>query len=1111
VGNHILFLQQKLLDFVFYLAFEKIIFLLNIGVVMRKLLSITILGILLLSNLSQSEETRILRYPNASKSDIVFTHAGDVYVVPITGGLARKVTTTVGEEMFPRISPDGRTLAFSAMYDGNREIYTMPLMGGTAKRLTYSMDIGSLPERMGPDKIILHWTEDGKKILYNSRENGWHAWVRHLYLAGTDGNVPEQLPVPRTGFAALSEDGSKVAYNRIFREFRTWKRYRGGQADDIWIYDFKSKKLENISNNPAQDIIPVWKGSKIYYSSDRTGTMNIYCYDIETKDTKQLTEFDKFDVKWPSKGAEHLVFENGGYIYLLDYNTHNLTKVTVEINEDFPVMRESYISVKSNLTEFDIAPDGSRGLFVARGEIFTVPAEKGNIRNLTNSGGVHDRSAVWSPDGKWIAYVSDESGETEVWLVSQDGQEKKQLTKDASTYRYNLKWSPDSKKLLCSDKEMKLYYINIDNGSTTQIAQSKVWEIMDFNWSPDSKWVVYTDYMDNEFSTVYLYSLSSGESTKVSDEFFNTGSGIFSEDGKYLFFVSDRDFRASIGAFEWNFQYSNMSKIYGITLSKVTESPFAFESDEVTIKSEKSEEKEKKTDEVNNDIAINLDNLQNRIFELPIQPGNYFRLNSIGSKLYYVKGSRGEQPALYMFDFNKKEEQKVGSFTSFEFSADNKKIIFNSGGNYFISDVSADIKPGKNPLDLENMEVLVNREEEWKQIFNESWRQMRDFFYDPNMHGVDWASVKTKYAELLPYVHSREDLIYVIGEMIGELNVGHAYVGGGDVEKVEPVGIGYLGCIYEQDKDGYFKFKRIYQGRNWESNKRSPMTEPGMDIKEGQYLVAVDGRKIDKNFTPWMALINKDNKYVTIKVNSSPKIDGAKEYTVKTLDNENYLRYFNWVEDNRRKVDEMSGGKLAYIHVPDMGVGNGLNEFVKYFYPQARKEGLIIDDRYNGGGNVSPMIIERLRRELLITGIARNAQVVSTKPDAVMTGPIVCLINELSASDGDLFPYQFNRAGIGTIIGRRSWGGVIGIRGSLPFLDGGYMMKPEFANFGPDGTWILEGEGMTPDIDIDNHPAKEWEGIDEQLNKAVEVALEQIKTNTKQQIPTVPPYPDKSK
>jgi tricorn protease len=1081
---------------------------------MKKVFSIVILAMFLITSVSFSEEARLLRYPNSSKTDITFIHANNVYVVPITGGLARRVTNAPGMEMFPRFSPDGKTIAFSAVYDGNREIYTMPAMGGNAERLTYSMDVGPLPDRMGPDKIIMHWTADGNKILYSSREVSWHSWVRQLFLVGKDGSLPEQIPVPHGGFASLSEDGTKLAYNRIFREFRTWKRYRGGQADDIWIYDLKTKKIENITNNPAQDIIPIWHGNKVYYASDRTGTMNIYSYDLKTKKTKQLTDFDNYDVKWPSKGANDIAFENGGYIYLLNYETEKITKVNIEIDEDFPQLREKYISVKDNISEFDISPAGERGLFVARGDVFTVPAKKGNIRNLTKTCDVHDRSAVWSPDGKWIAYVSDASGETEIWLVSPDGKTKKQLTKNATTYRYNLMWSPDSKKLLCSDKEMKLYYVDVESGDITQIAQSKVWEIRDFNWSPDSKWVVYTDYFDNEFSNVNLYSLASGKSVRVSDEFFNSGYGVFSADGKYLFFVSDRTFRASIGAFEWNFQYKDMSKIYGLTLQETTESPFAFESDEVVIKTDKKDEKkeDKKKDEKSKDLKIDLDGLKDRLFALPVQAGNYYHLKSLANKLYYVKMVKSQKPALYAYDFDKKKESKVGSFTSFEFSADGKKIIFNENGNYYISGVGAKIKPDGKSLNLENMEVLVNKPKEWKQIFDESWRQMRDFFYDPGMHGLDWKANKEKYAALLPYVHTREDLTYVIGEMISELNIGHAYVGGGDVEKTDHIGIGYLGVIYEPDNSGFYKIKRIYKGRNWEEKTRSPLTEPGINVNEGDYLIAIDGKQLSKTYTPWKALVNKDKKYVTITVNSKPSASGAKDYVVKTLANEAGLRYFNWVEDNRKKVDEMSHGQLAYIHVPDMGVGNGLNEFVKYFYPQSRKKGLIIDDRYNGGGNVSPMIIERLRRILLLIGLARNAQVYSTKPDAVMTGPIVCLVNELSASDGDLFPYQFKAAKIGKVIGKRTWGGVTGIRGSMPFLDGGYMYKPEFAHLSADGKWVIEGHGVEPDIIVDNDPAKEWEGIDEQLIKAVEVALEEMKTNTKQQIPdTFPAYPDKSK
>lgn len=1080
---------------------------------MKKFILFIILIIFVFVPALQSEEGRLLRYPNSSKTDIVFVYSGDLYVVPLGGGLARKVTNGPDEELFPRISPDGMTIAFSAMYDGNREIYTMPLNGGTAKRLTYSMDIGYLPERMGPDKIILQWTADGKQILYNSREISWHAWVRQLFLLDKDGGLPQQIEVPRTGFASLSPDGKKIAYNRIFREFRTWKRYRGGQADDIWIYDLKTKVLENITNNPAQDIIPIWHGNKIYYISDRDAVMNLFVYDLTSKQTKKITNFTEFDVKWPSKGADHIAFENGGYIYLMDYATETVKKVEVQLAGDFPNVRPTYMNVESDITEFGISPDGARGLFVARGDLFTVPAEKGNIRHLTGTTGVHERSAVWSPDGKWIAFISDESGETEVHLISNDGKTKKQLTKNATTYRYNAKWSPDSKKLICSDKEMKLYYIDIESGKTTQVAHSKHWEYNEYNWSPDSKWIVYTDYSDNAMSVVNLYSLESGKTTQLTDNFFNSGSATFSQDGKYIYFVSDRSFNASIGTFEWNYQFSDMSKIYGLTLQKDLKSPFGFESDEVKVQSEEaSTSKDKKTDNGGDaTLSIDLDNIQSRLFVLPLSAGNYYNLKSIDDKLYYVKNVKGKKPALYKFDMTKKDENKVADFSSYEFSADGKKIIFKSGDSYYITGVSDDIKPSAGKLALNDMQVLVDRKVEWKQIFEESWRQMRDFFYDPNMHGVDWQGVKKKYAQLVPYVNSRKDLTYVIGEMIGELNVGHAYVGGGEEEEINEVPIGYLGAEMKLHSSGAFQITKIFQGRNWEEKTRSPLTEPGINVKEGDYILEIDGQKLAKDYTPWMALVNKSEKYVTLKVNSKPSADGAKEYTVKTLANEKNLRYFNWVESNRRKVEEASGGKLAYVHVPDMGVGNGLVEFVKYFYPQVRKEGLIIDDRYNGGGNVSPMIIERLRRELLLVGIARNQQSVTTKPDAVMTGPIVCLINELSASDGDLFPYQFKQAGIGKIIGKRSWGGVIGIRGSLPFIDGGYMMKPEFANFGADGTWVLEGEGMIPDIEIDNHPSKEWMGVDEQLNEAIRVALEEIKTNTKTKIPKVPPYPDKSK
>lgn len=1072
---------------------------------------------------TRSEESRLLRFPNASKDKIVFVYAGDLFIVGKEGGLARRLTSSEGIELFPRFSPDGKTIAFSAEYDGNRDVYVIPTEGGEPKRLTYSMDLPNIPERMGPDKIVMQWSADCKKILYRSRSGWWHAWSGKLFWASVDGGLPEELPLPRAGFASISPDGKKLAYNRVFREFRTWKRYRGGQADDIWIYDFQSKKIENITNNPAQDIIPMWFGNKIYFLSDRDHTMNLFSYDLATKQTKKVTNFAQYDVKFPSVGTDFIAFENGGFVYLLDPNTDKYEKVPIEIAEDFPTIRPQFKNVKEQIFSFDISPDGVRALFNARGEVFTVPAEKGNIRNITKSPDIHDRNPVWSPDGKWLAYISDKTGETEVFIAKPDGSEQIQLTNGAKSYRYFVKWSPDSKKLLCTDKLMELYIIDVETKKITPIKRSKVWEITDFTWSPDSRWVAYVDYLENSFPVIYVYSLETGETKQVSSEFFQSYAPEFSSDGKYLFFVSDRTFKASIGEFEWNYQYHDLSKIFGITLQKDTQSPFAFENDEVKPKEEpkkeedtkdkskKSKEKETKGKEDGKvRVTIDFDGIADRIFEFPVPNGSFRNLRSIGNKLYYVRSSSSQKPKFYVFDLESKKETEVGDFSLYEISADGKKIIFQKDKDYYITDLKDKVTTDKGRLNLSEMQMLVDPRAEWKQIFDESWRQMRDFFYAPNMHGVDWKAIKEKYAALLPYCRHRFDLTYIIGEMIAELNVGHAYVGGGDMPKVEPVPIGLLGADFAFDSNsGFYQIKKIFKGRNWEEGTRSPLVQPGMNIKEGDYIVAIEGIPLSKEMTPYRALVNKANKYVSIKINSKPSLEGAKEYFVKTIPSEGGLRYLDWVEHNRNYVEKKTNGRVGYIHIPDMAVGNGLNEFVKYFYPQVRKEALIIDDRYNGGGNVSTMIIERLRRILSIATYARNQEIVQTKPDAVMTGPMVCLVNELSASDGDLFPYQFKTLGIGKVIGKRTWGGVIGIRGSLPFLDGGYMMKPEFANFAPNGQWVLEGEGLTPDIEVDNDPAQEYQGVDQQLDKAIEIILEEIKTNTKPQIPKVPPFPIK--
>ena len=1063
-----------------------------------------------------SNEARLLRYPNSSADKIVFVYAGDLYLVDKTGGVARKITSFEGYEMFPRFSPDGKYIAFSGEYDGNREVYLMSVEGGNPVRLTYTSDIPNLPERMGPDKIVMGWHPDGNRILFRSRHESFNAWIGHLYLISKDGGMPEKLPLPRGGFASFSPDGQKLAYNRVFREYRTWKRYRGGQADEIWIYDFKTKKTEAITSNDAQDIIPMWYKDKIYFLSDRDGRMNLYVYNTKTKVEKKVTNFDKYDVKFPSLGKGEITFENGGYIYLLDCETDKYQKVTIYIQDDFNTARSKIVNVKSFVTQYGISPDGKRALFTARGEIFTVPAEKGITKNLTNSPGVHERNAVWSPDGKYIAFISDKTGETEIFIISQDGKgDQIQLTKDADTYRFELKWSPDSKKLLCSDKKMRLYYVDIETKKTKQIFQSNRWEIRDYDWSPDSKWIAFTTLEESGFSTIYLYSLQSDKATKVTSEFFNSYSPVFDSEGKYLFFLSDRNFNPTLGAFERSFVYTDMTKIYGLTLSDKEKSPFLYEDDEVTVEksseeksTDKSDKQDQKKDEKQSkDIVIDLLRISERIFELPVDAGNYSSLTSVQGVLYYLKSS-GNKSILKAFDFKKKKENEIGQIDGYEISADGKKIIYKLGNDYYITDLSTSMKIGEGKLNLNDLTMTLNRRDEWKQIFYESWRQMRDFFYAPNMHGVDWEKVKKNYEELLPYVAHRADLTYIIGEMIGELNAGHSYVGGGDLPKIESIPVGLLGAELKFDpKSGYYIIDKILPGRNWDESTRSPLTEVGIDVKEGDYLLEIDGVSLKGVKNPYELLVNKANKPVRIKTNSNPVEDGSKEFIIKTISAENGLRYYNWVENNRKKVEEATNGKVGYVHIPNMGI-DGLNEFVKYFYPQIRKEGLIVDVRYNGGGFVSQMIIERLRRVMTMAGIARNSKVVTTYPSAVFLGPMVCLVNEFSASDGDIFPYQFKKNNLGPVIGKRSWGGVVGIRGTLPFVDGGYLNRPEFANFSVESEWILEGVGMEPDIVVDNDPALEFEGRDQQLEKALEIIKEEMKKKPAK-LPEIPDWPIK--
>jgi tricorn protease len=1077
----------------------------------RRILFPVILALSVVSAFAQPE-TRLLRFPAIHGNQLVFSYAGDLYTVSSKGGTARKLTNDIGYEMFARFSPDGKQIAFTAQYDGNTEVYRMPSEGGIPKRLTYTatLDRDDVSDRMGPNNIVMGWKGAGE-IVYRSRKDQWNDFKGDLLLVPVDGGMSTQLPLPRGGFCSYSPDQKKLAYNRVFREFRTWKRYRGGQADDIWIYDFDSKQTANVTNNPAQDVFPMWVGNKIYFISDREENkrFNLYVYDLGTKQTQKLTSFADFDIKFPSLGDDAVVYENGGCIYRFDLKTQKSEKVPIYVADDQVSGRGGWIDVSKSISNYEISPDGSRALFGSRGEIFTVPAKNGNTRNLTNSSGVQERASKWSPDGKWIAYISDASGEDEIYIAPQDGSgPPKQLTKGADTYKFYLIWSPDSRKLLWSDKKLRLQAIDISTGEVTQVAQAKTWEITEFDYSPDNQWIAYAQPEDEKMQTVYLYSVAKREAYPVTDGWFDSGQPAFSSDGKYLFFVSDRTFNPTYGQTEFNYSYRDMSKIYLVTLAKDTRSPFEPKSDEVKIKDSAAESPEKKPDAKPKPVVVKVDpeGLQSRIAEFPVAGANYQHLVSVGNRLYYQQRKGDEKRKLVLFDLEKLKETELGEVNGYEISADQKKILVSQNGSYAILDLPSSRLDVSERLNLSELKINVDRSAEWTQIYNESWRQMRDFFYDPNMHGVNWEKVRKNYEPLLPFVRHRADLTYIIGEMIGELSAGHTYVGGGDMPHPDRVKLGLLGAVLQKDPaSGYFRIAKILKGQNWDKDVRAPLTDIGVDAREGDYILAVNGKPTNQMNDIYESLVNTAGKQVRLKLNGKPEETGSRETVVVPTDDERPLYYYGWVQANLEKVEKATNGRVGYIHVPDMGVG-GLNEFVRYFYPQLRKEALIIDVRGNGGGNVSPMLIERLRREAAMIDIARNTTP-SFNPGALVPGPKVCLLDEFSASDGDIFPYRFKAYKLGKLVGKRSWGGVVGIRGTLPIVDGGYLNRPEFSRYDLAGKeWILEGHGVDPDIVVDNDPATEFAGDDQQLDKAIEVILQEMKS-APVKLPPPPPYP----
>ncbi|PXV66339.1 tricorn protease [Dysgonomonas alginatilytica] len=1041
-----------------------------------------------------AQEARLLRFPSTNGQEIVFSYAGDLYKTPINGGEAQRLTSHVGYEMFPKFSPDGKTIAFTGQYDGNTEVFSIPSSGGEPLRLTYTAtnrrdDIG---DRMGPNNIVMTWTPDGKNIVYRNRISD--GFVGNLKLVSNQGGLSEAIPLPEGGFCSYSPDGKKLAYNRVMREFRTWKYYKGGMADDIWIYDSANKSVENITNNDAQDIMPMWIGDDIYFISDRDRTMNIFVYNTKTKQTSKVTNFTEYDVKFPSHHGNTIVFENGGYIYKLDAGNKQPVKVNISLSSDNIYARSEIKNGEKYLNAASLSPDGERLVITARGEVFNLPADKGVTKNITRSAGAHDRNAQWSPDGKSVVYISDKTGETELFIQDATGSEPVQLTKNNDTYIRDFSWSPDSKSIVYTDRKNRINLVDISTKQKAVLLTDPVSEPSGVTFSPDSKWLTYSRMESNEFNAVYVFNIAEKKETAITDKWYESYSPAFSKDGKYLIFASARDFNPIYGSKEWNHVYPNTNGIYIALLSKTTPSPFIEKDAQVKVESStpKADESKKAPSEKKDSatvVKIDFNGIADRIVKLPLEPFYYWGFYSDGAKVYYNKGGSS-----FVFDLKTQKEETIAEGATIHIENYDKKALFLKSKQVFVTNIPSGKVDLKDPVNLSNMKITTDYPQEWAQIFNEAWRVYRDGFYVENMHGVDWPAIKKKYAVLLPYVKNRLDLNYVIGEMIGELNCGHAYVNPGEVDRAERINTGLLGAEISRDNSGFFRIEKILQGASWNSNLRSPLTDAGIEAKVGDFIVAIDGIPTNSVNDMYSLLVGKAGVPTEISLNNKAQLTGARKIVISPLAEEYSLYHNEWVQNNLKKVEKASNGKIGYIYIPDMGV-EGLNEFARYFYPQLDKEGLIIDDRANGGGNVSPMILERLAREPYRLTMRRGSTRIGTVPDAVQVGPKVCLINKYSASDGDLFPWGFRALGLGKLIGTRTWGGIVGISGSLPFIDGTDIRVPFFTSYdAKTGQWIIENHGVDPDILIDNDPVKEWNGEDQQLNKAIEEVMKDLKT-----------------
>jgi tricorn protease len=1046
--------------------------------------------------------TKLLRFPDVCGERVVFTYAGDLWTASTQGGTATRLTAGPGLEQSARFSPDCSRVAFTGQYGGDDQVYTIAAGGGEPTQLTFYPAQGPLPQRWGFDNQVYGWTPDGRAVLFRSWQEAANISNPRLYTVSADGGLPSALPMPTAGSGVYSPDGSKMVYSPKFRDFRTWNRYVGGWAQDLYIYDFAAKSAKNISNDPHTDRDPMWIGDSVYFVADRDEHLNLYRYHTGSGETQQLTKYQGADARWASSdGKNQITFEVDGELHVYDVAANIDRALDITVPSDLVRTRAEERSVKEQVEDFSLSSNGKRALFVARGELFSVPLKDGITLNLTHTPGVHEREAVWTADGKRIAYVSDQSGEESIWTRDADGANPKQLTRESYGRLYAPRWSPDGSRIAFVDSESRLRVVPASGGAAALIADDRGISRREHQWSPGGHYLVYT-LTDTEtvLPQLWVHELASGKSVRVSDARFDGFAPWFSPDGKFLYFLGNREWTPQLSSIEWNFASNRSTGIFALALRKDVEDPFSPRNDSATATSDdtqddtgpaKGEKGGAKTAAKIND-HIDFDGLAERLVRVPIEADNIYGIVISKAAILYLVGDGhyyGREGAfktkLKSWSFEERESSEVfEGVDGLSISDDGSTALVMSGGAYKAIDLRAG-KPEAKDVGLDGLYTRVDPRAEYAEVFRETWRRYRDHFYVNNMHGYDWSALRAQYEPMLTWVGDRSDLNYLLGQMVAELSVGHAYVSGGDIGLPSKPHVGLLGASFSLDAEsGQYRIARIFAGENAEERYRSPLTELGIDVNEGDYIVAINGQPLSATDSPYRLLRTAPGQLVQLTVNGKPGSTGARTVLVKPIDSEEPLHYYAWVQRNREYVAKASNGDFGYLHIPDMGP-DGIREFIKWFYPQLRKQGMVIDVRDNGGGNVSAMVIERLSRKVLGLDYARGLDITGTYPQQTFLGHLVALCNDTTASDGDIFSYMFKQSKLGPLIGTRTWGGVVGISGWGPAIDGGEIFVPQFATASATGQYVVEGFGVDPDIVVEQDVAAQLAGQDPQLDRGI--------------------------